>query len=204
MSRLLLRTASTTALFAAALTLAATAATAGKISNLNSGVWNGGAYTSNATGAFSHCAARKNTQSGISLLFSVSRQRQWSMGFSKGSWKLRRGRAYPVRFQVDNGTVLKAVAKAKTPSLVRIPLPPRAVLFEHFRTGGQLKIIIGAKRMRFSLAGSEQMLPKLIRCAAHFARQDTKDPFTGAGRDPFASQTLSTSRSDTVSGSSFF
>ena len=141
MTTLTNRIAAAAAIFAAAVTFTATTASAEKIANLKAGSWSGGAYTNNATGAFSHCAASARYKSGISLLFAVTRGRQWSMGFTNGGWQLRPGRKYPVRFQVDNGPILKATATAKTQKLVQVFLPPKDALFRHFRTGGQLKII---------------------------------------------------------------
>lgn len=204
MTKLTTRIASAAAIFAAALTSTATPASAEKIANLSAGAWKGGAYTNNATGAFSHCAASARYKSGISLLFAVTRGRQWSMGFTNGGWELRPGRKYPVRFQVDNGPILKATATAKSGKLVQVFLPPQNRLFRHFRTGGQLKVIAGAKRMRFNLTGTNRLLSKLYRCATHFAKRDGNDPFANTGRDPFTTNSRSSSRGDTVSGSSFF
>ena len=59
----------------AALAFTTTSASAEKIATLTSGAWKGGAYTSNSTGDFSHCAANARYKSGVALLFSVTRNR---------------------------------------------------------------------------------------------------------------------------------
>ena len=74
------------ALLAAGLiTASAFPAGAVEIAPLKVGNWTGGAYTNNDTGAFSHCAVSADYRSGVLLLFSVTRDLQWSMGFSKSS-----------------------------------------------------------------------------------------------------------------------
>ncbi|MEM7429488.1 MAG: hypothetical protein AAF441_25730 [Pseudomonadota bacterium] len=162
-----------------ALAASAGTASAEKIANVNSGSWKGGAYTNNATGQFSHCAANARYKSGIALFFSVTRKRQWSMGFANSHWELSPGNKYPVRFQVDSGPILKGVAMAKTQKMVQVHLPANNRLFRHFKVGGTLKVAAGSKVMRFNLNGTNRMLSKLYRCAVHFAQRDT------IGRDPF-------------------
>ncbi len=162
-----------------AIATSAGTASAEKIVNVNSGSWKGGAYTNNATGRFSHCAANARYKSGIALFFSVTRTRQWSMGFANSHWELSPGNKYPVRFQVDGGPILKGVALAKTQKMVQVHLPANNRLFRHFKVGGTLKVAAGSKVMRFNLSGANRMLAKLYRCANHFAQRDT------IGRDPF-------------------
>ena len=165
--------------FAIAATAFAAPASAEKIASVTSGPWKGGAYTDNATGEFSHCAVNARYKSGVALFFSVTRDRQWSMGFANSHWNLSPGNRYPVRFQVDRGPILKSTATAKTQKMVQVHLPAKNRLFRHFKVGGMLKVAAGSKVMRFNLTGTNRMLSKLYRCATHFARQDT------IGRDPF-------------------
>ncbi len=156
-----------------------TPAFAEKIASDSAGAWTGGAYTDDATGQFSHCAVNARYKSGVALFFSVTRDRQWSMGFANSHWELSPGNRYPVRFQVDSGPILKGRALAKTPRMVQVHLPAKSRLFRHFKIGSTLKVATGSRVMRFNLTGTNHMLSKLYRCAVHFARQDT------IGRDPF-------------------
>ncbi|MEM8687290.1 MAG: hypothetical protein AAGF81_08175 [Pseudomonadota bacterium] len=165
----------------AALAFTATTASAEKIANLSSGAWKGGAYTSNATGSFSHCAANARYKSGVALLFSVTHDRQWSMGFFNDHWDLTPGRKYPVRYQVDNGPIMKGIATAKNPKMVQVHLPPKDRMFRHFKIGHTLKVAADNRVMRFKLTGTDRMLSKLYRCASHFARKTGKDPFSSVG-----------------------
>ncbi len=160
---------------AAALTIAhsSQSAHAARISPLSSGAWNGGAYSNNQTGEFSHCAVSSKYKSGVSLLFSVTRQGNWTMGVSKQSWDFNPGNSYNIRFQVDRGQILNGTAKARNNNLVQIGLPTNSKLFGHFRYGKQLKIEAANQLFRFNLTGTDRMLKKLVRCVAHYRKADS-------------------------------
>src|SRR5215471_8273448 len=53
---------------------------AGPFGSINVGVWKGGAYTNDATGKFSHCAAGAAYTSGVSLIISQTATNSWLVG----------------------------------------------------------------------------------------------------------------------------
>jgi hypothetical protein len=53
--------------------------------------WLVGAYTNDTTKQFSHCAASIKYRSGILLLFSVTKDFRWMMGFANPEWRLNSG-----------------------------------------------------------------------------------------------------------------
>ncbi len=161
-------------------------ASAGKIADLSSGGWSGGAFTDNHTGSFSHCAVNAKYKSGVVLYFSVSGARQWSMGFAAKHWQFERGRRYPVHYQVDDGPVIKATAVAKSTALVQVHLPVNGHIFSRFQAAGTLKVATGRKVMRFTLTGAGPMLDKLVRCAGHHAGTADAAPHTSGRRAPAA------------------
>ena len=177
-------------------------ASAEKIANVSSGPWKGGVYTSDKTGSFSHCAANARYRSGVALFFSVTRKRQWSMAFANSQWSLRHGAKYPVRFQVDNGPIMKGTAVAKTNKMVQVHLPPKDMMFQHFKAGGTLKVAAGKRVMRFSLTGTGPMLSQLYKCAVHFARKETQNRLFARGRNEFKEAT--TANDDAVPADTFF
>src|ERR1700730_3243405 len=65
------------------------------------GTWSAGAYSRQNSKQFNHCAAVSNYNSGITMLFSVSRTYAWSMSFANRSWRLTQGQAYDIAFTVD-------------------------------------------------------------------------------------------------------
>lgn len=170
------------------LALAGESAFAKKIYTLRSGNWKGGAYVSNKTGRFSHCAASVKYKSGILLLFSVTRSIKWNMGLSNNDWDLTTRRKYPVEYRVDNGRLIRGTAIAKGRRLVQVFLPTSSGLFQQFKYGRRLTIWAAQKRMRFSLKGTSKMLSLLLKCAKFYKRKDRRknNPF-GSKKNPFES-----------------
>ena len=171
----------------AAVLAAAQSASAGKIAHLSSGSWTGGAFTNNHTGTFSHCAANARYKSGVALYFAVTGARQWSMAFSARHWKFERGRTYPLHYQVDDGPVIQAMAKARSAGLVQVFLPINGQVFNRFQKGTTLKIAAGRTVMQFALTGAGPMLAKLVRCATRHASGTEAGPRSSSRKGPINS-----------------
>jgi hypothetical protein len=164
--------------------LAASAASAAEIAKIQVNNWRGGAFTNDKTGAFSHCAASANYKSGITLLFSVSADRTWSMGFSSPSWEFTPGTRYPVEYWVDEGQRLKGTALAKTPKLAQVFLPANDSLFAAFRQGQMLRVAAEKQTLVFRLTDTSELLTTLLKCANdHQNRRAVPNPF-GSGTPP--------------------
>ena len=168
---------------AGVLVLGAPAAQAKQMYGFKSGVWQGGAYSSNKTGNFSHCAASARYKSGITLVFSVNRSYQWKMSFAKSSWNLRKGNAYPIVYRVDRARVFKGKALAINPKMAIAPLPGKG-LFRQMRRGKQLFVKTRKDVLAFSLNGSSRMLSRLVKCVKRNNVRAT-DPFGDVSDDPF-------------------
>jgi hypothetical protein len=54
---------------------------AGPYGNIYVGNWNGGAYTDDKSGAFSHCVAGTTYASGVTVLVGQNAQGAWLIGF---------------------------------------------------------------------------------------------------------------------------
>lgn len=174
------RTIATLAI-ATAVIATASSASAEKIADLRLGDWTGGAFTHAHTGTFSHCAVNATYRSGIDLYFSVTGTRRWSMAFAADHWAFQPGRAYPVRYQIDNGPVLKGTALARSRELVQVFLPINGRIFSRFANGSTLRVSTNRKVMQFSLNGAGAMLPELMRCASRFASTKTTNPHSRVG-----------------------
>lgn len=180
------------ALFAAAsLMFSAGAASSAEIAKLKIGNWSGGAFTNNNTGAFSHCAASARYKSGITLVFSISNNRQWSMGFSSPSWNFTQGTTYPVRYWVDDGQVLNGTALAKTQTLAQVFLPANSSLFVAFKGGQMLRVAAAQQTLSFRLTDTDALLSALLRCSRDYGNyRASSNPFGGgtapAPANPFA------------------
>jgi len=76
------------ALFVSLFLAAGAANAAGPSRPFQIGLWSGGAWTNDQTGAFSHCAASVPYQSGITMFAAVNRSYSWSLGFGDPRWTL--------------------------------------------------------------------------------------------------------------------
>lgn len=140
------------------------AASADTLYTFQVGSWTAGAYSKQNTKQFNHCAAAANYNSGIMMLFSVSRGYAWSMSFANRSWRLTQGQRYDIAFTVDQATPIGARAIAISPNQVEVPLADSTELFQRFRQGYQLRVAAAGQVMAFNLTGTSQVLPALLRC----------------------------------------
>ena len=156
------------------------------------GTWSAGAYSKQSSRQFNHCAAAANYNSGITMLFSVSRSYAWSMSFANRSWRLTQGQAYDIAFTVDQATPLRARAIAIGPNQVEVPLADSTELFQRFRQGNQLRVAAAGQVFAFNLTGTSQVLPALLRCVqANLQPAGT----TTVAANPFAAPAPSNSAS---------
>jgi hypothetical protein len=164
----------------AALGFATGTGQAAEIAKLRVNNWQGGAFSNDKTGAFSHCAASARYQSGITLLFSVTSDKAWSMGFSSPTWEFAPGTRYPVEYWVDDGPRIRGEALAKTNKLAQVFLPATDTLFVAFRNGQMLRVAAERQTLAFRLTDTSEMLATLLRCANDFSRRAPQNPF-GSG-----------------------
>lgn len=142
---------------------------AGKIASLRSGEWIGGAYTNDKTGKFSHCAYERRYPTGTQLLFSITADRRWSVGFGHGDWQLKIGERHNVHYKIDNGKLRRGTAWVKTPHMAQIILPNSSRLVKTFHTGHMLTISTPKSQMRFGLKDFSRTLRVMMECAKHYA-----------------------------------
>jgi hypothetical protein len=166
--------------------LASGSASGAEIVKLRVGNWNGGAFSNDSTGKFSHCAASARYKSGITLLFSVTADRVWSMGFSSPTWQLTPNTTYPVRYRVDEGQYLEGRAVAKNNQLAQVFLPANDSLFAAFRLGGMLRVEAEKQTLLFRLTDTVDLLAALLRCARdhNTAGAGNTNPFGGGNARP--------------------
>ena len=147
--------------------------------NFKVGDWTAGAYSNDTTRQFSHCAATGTYGSGISVLFSISRDFHWSMGFAHPSWKLQPGAVYDIAFTVDDMQPILAKARAVKTLFVEVDLDGSGELFARFRRGRVLHVAAASQVFSFNLTGTSQLLPALLTCAANrgSAVQTAANPF---------------------------
>jgi hypothetical protein len=156
------------------------AAAADTISTFSVGNWSAGAYSTNGTTTFDHCAGSAPYKNGVNVVFAVSRTFQWSMGFADPAWALTPGQSYPIAFTVDGRSPSQATAIALTADQVEVPLADSVPLFETFMHGEVLRVDAASQNFTFDLTNTAELLPALLRCV------QTSVGLQGSSANPFA------------------
>jgi hypothetical protein len=129
--------------------------------------WDGGAYTSNETGAFNHCAASAKYKNGIFLTFMVGKSFVWKMSFASPKWSLTTGTEYDVSYRVDDKPAYFTRARAVADNQVRLELKDSTPLFNALRRGRTLYVNAQGTDLAFNLTDTSMMLDYLLKCVAN-------------------------------------
>ncbi|PTM40799.1 hypothetical protein [Bosea sp. 124] len=149
--------------------LAPAAQAAGPYGEIVVGNWKGGAFTSDATGAFSHCAVNAGYRNGTRMFTSITADLKWLVGFAHPNWKLKAGSKLNLQLVFDRSARIDVTADVKTPTLLAIPMPGDSELINAFRHGRYLELVANDQRLSFALTSTGEMLPALVACARQSA-----------------------------------
>jgi S1-C subfamily serine protease len=153
----------------AGLVVGKAALAAGPFGTIHVGHWQGGAYTNDSTGAFSHCAAAAGYLSGISLFIGQNANHVWLMGFSEPSWELAPGQSYPIELTFDGRTQFHIFGTASNTKLISAILPTAAA--KAFGVS-RLMVATGSERtVQFELTATEKLLPMIVNCVDRMKTQ---------------------------------
>jgi hypothetical protein len=147
-----------------AICVSSTAIASGPHGLVQVGNWKGGAYTNDASGAFSHCAAGTPYQSGIYFMVSINAQGAWSLGFAHQSWQLRPGETIPIGLTFDNRSPVNVFGTALGSNLAVVPMPPNSELITQFRNAVTMAAFAKGNVFQFRLDTTSQLLPALANC----------------------------------------
>jgi S1-C subfamily serine protease len=137
---------------------------AGPFGTIHVGAWNGGAYTDDATGNFSHCAAGSQYASGVSLIVSQTASNSWLLGFGSTAFHFTKGDTLPIDVTFDGQSQAKLFATANSPVLISAILPPNVA-----RTFQQSSLMVAVARgtpMQFNLSSTGPLLAALANCVS--------------------------------------
>ena len=154
------------ACFFAALICCSPVVAKGPYGSINVGNWQGGAYTNDATGAFSHCAAGTPYASGIYFMVFVDAQYGWALGFMNPSWQLKQGEAIPVELTFDGRGQFHVFGTALQKNLVQVLMPGSSALISQFRRAYTMTAFARGQAFSFNLTTTSQLLPALANCVA--------------------------------------
>lgn len=156
-------------LLASALLLAPATQAAGPYGEIVVGNWKGGAFTNDATGAFSHCAVNAGYRNGTRMFTSITADFNWLVGFAHPNWRLKPGSKLNLQLVFDRSTRIDVTADVKTASLLTIAMPADSQLINAFRHGRSLELVANDQRLSFALTSTGEMLPALVECARQSA-----------------------------------
>jgi hypothetical protein len=138
----------------------------GPYGSISIGNWQGGAYTDDNSGAFTHCAAGASYQSGVYFLVLVGASGNWRLGFSHQSWKLTPGEAFPLTLTFDGQQPFSVYGMPIGAQLVAVDMPPNSSLINQFRKARLMSAFAQGQLFQFNLNQTAQLLPSLVNCVA--------------------------------------
>jgi S1-C subfamily serine protease len=147
-------------LFQAAVVSVANAA--GPFGSIHVGAWNGGAYTDNNTGAFSHCAAGSEYASGVSLIVSQTASNSWLLGFGSTAFHFTKGDTLPIDVTFDGQVQAKLFATANSEVLISAILPPNVA--RTFQRSSLMVAVARGTTLQFNLSSTGPLLAALANC----------------------------------------
>jgi len=149
--------------------------------------WSIYAYSNEQTREFTHCAMASTYKSGITLMFSLNKSGQWSMGLFNNNWNLTKGKKYNFDLRLDRAHGENWFGYANSPQLIEIPLPNSESLFEKFRRSEVLTINAANGTFSFILTNSNEALESMAVCADRHKRAIASNPFEKP-KNPFEAQ----------------
>ncbi len=131
-----------------------------------------------AGGKFSHCAISAPYKSGIRMLFSVSGDQSWRVGWTHESWRFTKGQSVDLTLLVDNAGPFPLKAIAATENLALAELPAREELFEVMRRGTRMTVRAMGNTYAFNLDGTYAALTEVLNCTARYGGGSGTPPGT--------------------------
>lgn len=129
--------------------------------------WSVAAYERN--GKFSHCAMSAPYKSGITMVFSVSDNFSWRVGWGHDAWRFKKGQGVDLTVFVDDTGPLTLRAEAATESLAIAELPAKAALFDLMRKGYRMTVRALGNTYAFNLDGTYAGLSEIVACAGRYS-----------------------------------
>jgi hypothetical protein len=130
--------------------------------------WYLGAYSNDETNEFSHCGMSAPYKSGIYLVFTLDKDKQWFMGLSNPQWQLTIGKKYNFDVELDDARGINWFGIAVTKESIRIPLESTADLFTKFSRSRVLTVKAASGKFQFVLDDSKAALQAMAACTQRY------------------------------------
>jgi S1-C subfamily serine protease len=157
---------------------------AGPFGTIHLGGWHGGAYTNDADGSFSHCAALSSYASGISLLVSYNVKNQWLLAFASSKFHLTKGETFPIDLTFDGESQVRLFGTALSDQLLSAIMVPNAL--RDFKKATLMVAVAKGATFQFALSSTGPLLPALSNCVTRVkaAGVDHAGDFSVAAANP--------------------
>jgi S1-C subfamily serine protease len=137
---------------------------AGPFGTIRVGAWQGGAYTDDNTGAFSHCAAGSSYANGFNLIIGQNANDSWLLGFASPAFQLTKGETFPIDVTFDGQPQVRLFGTAVSSILATSVLPPNAA--QYLRKSSLMVATAKGGTYQFNLTSTGPLLPVLANCVA--------------------------------------
>jgi hypothetical protein len=142
---------------------ASTAFAGGPYGFIHVGNWNGGAYTNDSTGAFSHCGAGMGYNNGVNLAIAQKPDGAWLLGFLNAAWRNAAGETFPIDVTFDAQAQFHLFGVANASGLIAAVLP-NDVIIEQLRKSHMLLVTMKGITLLFNLNFMGELLPMIANC----------------------------------------
>lgn len=136
----------------------------GPYGSIRVGHWKGGAYTSDTTGVFTHCAAGASYKNGNYLIVAYNAQNNWMIGITNPTFHVKIGANIPLNVSFDGGAPYHLFMNAVTQTFISAILPTRAL--KAFRKSSVMTMQAGNAVFQFSLASTDRLIAIISSCVA--------------------------------------
>jgi S1-C subfamily serine protease len=148
-----------------ALMFAATDANArGPYGSIKVGNWQGGAFTSDASGELISCSAVSTYKSAITVVVMVGANMSWSLAFTNDNWKLVKN--FPLIITFDGQQPFNVSGQILGSNMVGVPMPDNSALINQFRKSKTMSMFAEGQLFQFDMSGTAALLPTLVNCVS--------------------------------------
>lgn len=142
--------------------LAGLAHAAGPFGTIHVGNWNGGAYTNDSTGAFSHCAASTPYANGMTLLVGQDSNNAWLLGFANPAFRFKKGENLTIDVTFDGQAEVRLFATAFSDVMVSAVLPTNVA--RAFQKASLMVAVARGTPFQFSLTSTAPLIVAVTNC----------------------------------------
>jgi S1-C subfamily serine protease len=144
--------------------IATSARAGGPFGSIHVGNWIGGAFSDDASGAFSHCAATATYANGIILVVGQNASNTWLLSFASPGFKFNKGDTLPIDVTFDGQSQARLFASANSDIMVTATLPPNVA--RTFQKSSLMVAQAGRSTVQFNLTSAGPLLTALATCVS--------------------------------------